>query len=484
MATHESWQFAFVKQRQDGIIQVPKLGHKSPLRTEVSNLVNGSKPVEEQPNTVVDSNHIRVYWSIPSDTLMYQLTGKAKIFRKTKEFVRSMNDTESFLVKNIDFSTTLQGVERDLMILHLDDELESGDTTYYYTIFYEATHTSHSTTHWVYSPIHSHDRAFVLDFGESPQGNALYQYMPVGVRQEDYNKAQSTLYKLLQVFGKSFDEFKARMDKFNREKYKIDMVDAAYIPYIDQLLGWPTNYELSELRRREETGNAISVWKGKGAGDALELVLQNLLEWDVEIIQARDYVVTTATGDEALVGQPAPTGWDNNVDGSWNQYRDSLPFNGTVDLSGRVVLRGGINDNFRVMADMPKKAWKNPFEFIVQLINPISGGKPLLGGLIRDKLDRIMPYLVVHYAGYTLLSDESYSDSGGVKVVEQVPEPYQYRPSSESYEIQVNHTSLATGLNLLYTWSNSAPFNDTKNVLWTSSTGADTHRTYHSAFNY
>ena len=49
---------------------------------------------------------------------------------------------------------------------------------------------------------------------------------------------------------------------------------------------------------QKETENIINIWKGKGANDALELSIQNILNWDVELEQSSSYVLTTATGEE------------------------------------------------------------------------------------------------------------------------------------------------------------------------------------------
>lgn len=488
MATHESWQFAFVKEVDKGIYELSSLGSKSPLQVEESNLVVGSVPDPESPLQVVTGNHVRVYWSIPSDINGYTLTGKIKVFRKTKEFVRYLNDSEAVEIINYDFSTTLADVDRDTKFLFLDQtDLKLG-AKYYYTAFYEVTETSSSETKWALSQINGFDRAYVLDSGESVQGGKLYEYMPVGVRQKDYDDTSGTLFKFLQIIGKAFDEYKEHLDSFNSNKFKIDRVDAALIPYIDQMLGWPTNFELGELRRREETENIINVWKNKGANDALELAIQTILNWDVEIQQSHNYVLTTATGEEKYYEDVnAPPGWDDNVDGVWANIREAVPKNTIPDFSGRVVIRNFLNDNYRVMTDFNDLGWKRAFHFVVQLINPSQVGRPLLGALIKEKVRRLMPYLAVHYSDFTLMSDESYTDSGELQLEYPIQggfDDYPYRPSADGAEVRLQESSVATGLNLLYTFTNTAPYNDANNVLWSASVGSSVFRTYHAAFTY
>ena len=483
MATHESWQFAFVKELDSDLFQISNIGMKAPLKCEASNLPVGSIPVEEQNTVVVTGNHIRVFWSIPSNPQGYTLTGRVKVFRKTKEFARYLSNTQAVLVVDQDLSANIGTVERDYHFLHLDETDLVVGNMYYYTAFWEVVETATSITGWAFSSINSLDRAIVLKSEESYHGGKLYEYMPLGVRQEDFKNADSYLYKYLSILGKMFDEFKERMDIFNDKKYKVDEVDAHVLPYIDQLLGWPTNFELGELRRREETNNIIDVWKGKGANDSVELVLQTLLNWDVELIQSKDYILTTATGEERYYESPAPTGWDDNVDGSWQALRDALPRNTMPDFSDRVILRNSLEDNYRVMNDFTDTAWKSIYKIVVELVNPSTTGRPLLGSLVKQKIRRILPYLIIHYSDFGLLSREDYSDSGEIGATESTSY-YPYYPTAESYELQATETSLATGLNLLYTWQNSAPYNGADNVLWSASVGSSVNRTFHSAFTY
>jgi phage tail-like protein len=488
MATHESWQFAFVKELDSDIFEISSLGSRSPLRVEDSNLVINSVPQEISPLEVVTGDHIRVYWSIPSDPNGFTLTGKLKVFRKTKEFVRYTNDSQAQTVIDFDFSTTLADVDRDTEFLYLDQSNIINGVKYYYTVFYEVTKNDSNETKWALSQIYGFDRSFVLDSGESTQGNKLYEYMPVGVRQKDYDDTSGTLYNFLQILGKAFDEYKFKLDKFSNTKFKVDRVDAALIPYIDQMLGWPTNFELGELRRREETENIINIWKGKGANDALELSIQNILNWDVELEQSSSYVLTTATGEEKYYEDVTPpNGWDENTDGVWENIRQNVVRNTIPDFSSRVVIRNMVNDNYRVMSDFSDNSWKSMYHFVVKLINPSQTGRPLLGSLIKQKVRRVLPYIAIHYSDFTLQSAESYTDGGEIDLqypLENTFDDYPYRPSSDGAEIGLQESSVATGMDLLYTFTNSAPYNDTNNVIWSSSVGNSIFRTFHIAFDY
>ena len=76
MATHEYWQFAFVREIGQGTEAVSRLGFNSPLKIEHSNLPVGSKPVEDQPLVTVSGDHIRVDENIHQQHLPLMLNRK------------------------------------------------------------------------------------------------------------------------------------------------------------------------------------------------------------------------------------------------------------------------------------------------------------------------------------------------------------------------------------------------------------------------
>ncbi len=474
MATHESWQFAFVKETGDGVGTIINLGSKSPLFVEYSNLVVNSVPSAIEPNEVVSGDHIRVYWAMPSNTPTHNLTGLVKILRKPKEFPRSILDNQAETIINVDFSTTIGTLERDSYYLHID-HVESNQILYY-TVFYQVTDIQTSKVSWVFSSINGHDRAMKLDSGESAFGNQMYGYMPVGVKQQDREYANLTLHKFFQILGKPFDEIKERLDHFKNTRHKPDLVDASLLPYIDHFIGWPTNFELRETRRRDETANALDVWRNKSVGDALELVLQTLTGWDVEIVESRNYYVTTATAEDAVDLNNAPTGWDNNGDeGSWSEQMDDIPFNGTVSFP-HFILQGGVRDTHRVISDFRESGWKNPFDFLLQLKVNSQAQRPLLSSLATQKIKRLLPYLKIFYTDPSVVLTESYSDTFDVTLDTTFVDD-SYRPESDSGIIGCSETLLDTGANTFYTYSAS----HTKGFIWHASLSVPgTHRTFHS----
>lgn len=410
MATHESWQFSFVKEKGEDVIRIPSLGSAIPLVVEQSSLNDGSILDPTQPTTVVNGEHNRLKYGFPSNPDGYTLTGNVEIYRKKREFPRSRLDSSCVLV----LSTSLSS-DRDTyfdLVDHIDSEKQN---VWYYTIFYEVNYIGDvqfvggkggfeepevAGPFWAYSSIHSHDRAFVLKNGASQYGNKLYDYQPVGIRLQDESLGNNNLYKLNQIMGKALDEFREKLNHFSEKRFDIDNVDAAFLPYIDQMLGWPTNFELRENRRRKETANAISLWKGKGTSEILEFASQTLTGWDIEISEGHNYYLTTYSGEEVLDPNNPPADWDEQVDGVWADQVNGIPFNGTVDLTdpASVILEGGPNDNYRVIMESAEQGWKNEYGVLVSLVSQIQGEDPLLSDLAKDKLLRLINYLVIHYA--------------------------------------------------------------------------------------
>lgn len=409
MATHESWQFSFVREIGEGTRAVPRLGSLSPLKVELSGLPSGSTPDEELPLVVTSGDHIRIRYSLPVDPEGFQLTGRVKILKKTKEFPRGYASSTSTVVVDADYSAVLGTLERDVYFLHIDEAVSSARVVWYYTAFYEALDTNGSTI-WVFSPINSHDRGFALSSEESILGQQIFNYFPRGIRIKDNSEADDTLRRLCLILGKPLDEVKERLDQFSNKRFDIDSVDAAFIPYIDSLLGWPTNFELSEVRRRYETADAVNVWKTKGTNDAFELVLQRITGWDVELYQGYNYVISTATFEDALDPNNPPVGWDEQTDGVWADQVNSVPFNGTPDLSNsnQGYFPGATANPFRVIND--GSSWVNIFGVLVVLTTPLSEGTPLLQGLARQKISRLLDYLAVHYANFSIQVADVYSE--------------------------------------------------------------------------
>ena len=482
MATHEYWQFAFVKEIGDGTKSLPRLGYTSPLKVEVSNLPVGSKPNEEQFTTQVTGDHIRVSYSIPTDPTGYTLTGKVKILRKPKEFPRGYLDALAEVVVDEDYSAVLATLVRDEYILYLDHDVTKERRVLYYTVFYEALDAD-SNTVWLFSQINSIGRAFALTSETSYYGDKIYDYFPKGIKIQDKSEGALTLYRLSQIMGRPLDEIQERLNQYAKKRYLPLEVDAAFIPYIDNILGWSTNFELSELRRRNETVNAIDVWKAKGTNDAFELALQELTGWNVELHEGYNHVITTALAEDFLDPNTAPQGWDEQTDGVWADQVNAMPFNGTPDLSipNQIYVPNSPNNGFRVIFN--GDSWVNTFGVLIELTSPLSDRSPLLRDLAKEKIERFLDYLAIHYANFQVQVADIYYESLELNLNEIYDDDYVRNIDEDGNLIITETVSHESNIGVLYTYPNPDPTQSSTNTIWSSSVIGNVGRLFHNVLN-
>ena len=399
MPTHEYWQFAFVKDAPTDIntIAITRLGREAPLRVEMSNLPQGST-LEDDLGTIRPSvngttgDHVRVYWSYPNNHPPgYTLTGGVRILKKTKEFPRGINEAGTKIVLTGSGSVSHIGEYR----IAFDNIDHTNKAIWYYTIFYEGLDPQNNAK-WFYSPVYSHGRGFALTSETSAYGNQMYNYFPSGIRNIDVTSGGETLKRLCQILGRPFDEIKERLDKFGETRFDPTKVDAAFLPYIDQYLGWPTNFELREGSRRDETANIIDIWKAKGTNNALALALQELTGWNIDFVEGWRYTLTTATVEDFLDPNNAPAGWVEATDGVWADQVNARIFNGTPNFSSPITFTECDEDN-TVRNIYNTDCWQNSYGLLVRLLSAVTDNA-LSGTLALEKVNRLLPYLVVNYA--------------------------------------------------------------------------------------
>lgn len=482
MATHEFWQFSDVKEIGALTRPVPLLGAAVPLRVEASAHPEGATPFEGDGVQVVQGDHLRLTFNrLPSDVEGLTLTGVVSIRKKAREFCRTPLDPQSIEVWGEDFSTTIETEARDEAYNLLDHEVVAGGQVWYYTAFYEALLESGETL-WVFSPIHGLDRGFALRSGDSVSGTAAYDYLPRGIRIMDTLQGDETIKRFLNLLGKPLDEVQERLEFFGARRFSPQTIDAALLPYLDQLLGWPTNFELSENKRRGETELAVSIWKSKGSKNALETSLQSLTGWDVEFIEGRDYVLTTATSADARDPLNPPDGWDEATDGSWANAVARTAFNGTPDLSGggAPLTPNSVNQPYRVMADASGNSWQTPLGVLVSLIS--SGNNALLSSIALQKIARMLPYLGVHYANFKLTIGDSYTESVSLNAIDLFDQA-NYRDADEAVSLGAAEAFTDdSNISSFYTYPHPDADQTNNNTTWSDAVGGDASRLYHSAF--
>jgi len=313
-------------------------------------------------------------------------------------------------------------------------------------------------------------------------GTAAYDYLPRGIRIMDTLQGDETIKRFLNLLGKPLDEVQERLEFFGARRFSPQTIDAALLPYLDQLLGWPTNFELSENKRRGETELAVSIWKSKGSTNALETSLQSLTGWDVEFIEGRDYVLTTATSADARDPLNAPDGWDEATDGSWAEAVARTAFNGTPDLSGggAPLTPNSVNQPYRVMPDFSGNSWQTPLGVLVSLVS--SGNNALLSSIALQKIARMLPYLGVHYANFKLTIGDSYTESVSLNAIDLFDQA-SYRDADEAVSLGAAEVFTDdSNISSFYTYPHPDADQTNNNTTWNDAVGGDASRLYHSAF--
>ena len=398
MATHEYWQFAFVADGLGTTLSETQVGSGSPLRVEMSNLPIGSTPDPLDSTKVVTGDHVRIYWAIPSNFSNYMFTGGYKILKKTKEFPRAHDDAQCETVATGNLSNYTAN-QYNLVLDHIKHEHKP---LWYYTAFFEFNFPLSSDTSWIFSPVHGHGRGFALTSTSSSYGEQLYSYFPGGIRELDQTEGNQTLHKLCKSIGRSFDEVQERLDQYKSSRYNIDTVDAAFIPYIAQMHACPTNYELKETRRRLETSKIIDAWKSKGTSSAMIEALEDATGWNLNYYEGYKYTLTTATRDDFLNPSSPPTDWDETTDGVWADLVNALPFNGTYRHTPTSHLPFTEGDPTNTVCNIYNNDnWQNTYGLLLRLMSEV-GDDSLSEALAKEKVRRLLPYLVVHYAKYVI----------------------------------------------------------------------------------
>jgi phage tail-like protein len=169
----------------------------------------------------------------------------------------------------------------------------------------------------------------------------------------------SPLERFLQIFGTVADSVKTDIERL-LDNYKVDTVEAELLPYIDWLIGWPTNFELPEGKRRKETLNAVSLYKRKGRADAITAFVESVAEWDVTAHEGWRYVMFS------------------------NDTRCTTPDVGSVDVG----LIGTIGDELKYT---PTQENWHCLNGLVLVLEPVGDVSDELTRITINKIDRIVP---------------------------------------------------------------------------------------------
>lgn len=499
-----SWAFRYVAELGTTTDEVRPICEAAPLEVtggyipvgefvwtapELANPASKAVPYLPLQDQVVYGPYIRIRWSLPLDiTGEFEWDGRIRILRGGQGFIRDAESTAA--VTLVDFGVGDYGYSWDAGIrevlggsdnslAYIDHDIVEAGRPWYYTIFFG----NGVNSRWALSQAYCLGRAYAYTNnvdGTSQHGEFLYGRIPPAIRSVDRSQGDLALYRIIQAFGRMFDLAKDELDQ-HLHRWDLERTDAGNIPYLDDLLGWPTGYERSEDLRRVETAQAVTIWKSKGTAASIELALQTATGWDVSLVQGRPWVITTFT--EALDPEVPPSGWVEEDDGVWAEIVQAVPVQKTFDPNDPAHLsvnrprtsRDGLCYTPTVEEESPfgtGQRWQNLNGVLIKA-EPVAGvSGALLFAAIR-RIGELIPYLLPYYAAVelqvaltdseslSLFGSDSYADILGAYALEEW-----------AYVAESAITDSTPDLTVLFTYP--APSSPELHV-----TGSLDHRTFH-----
>jgi len=217
---------------------------------------------------------IRIEFSTPSVADAPLWSRRLIILRKRGEWPRSWDDSEAYTTLDNTYSS-----EGSYWIEESD--LIEGE------IYYYALYTLRNDGAWI-NNIYT-DRGSAYPYDRWGCATYLYDSLPRGWRSEDA-RGTGDLEDFTTIFGAILDDAKTDGEHL-QTLFDIDAIHDDLIYLLDNKIGWPTWYAANGLKRREETANAVSLYKLLGRTLAYENMLSGVSDWDVEIVEGWKYVM-------------------------------------------------------------------------------------------------------------------------------------------------------------------------------------------------
>lgn len=462
MTMDNLWQFRFVDSFGDLGRRLDTLGKENPIVVESYSYPDKTISALEGNVSLGDPCAI-VRFNVPA-TNAVTLTGRTRILCSSVKFVRDPEELNTSLRDITDKEFNLDPADTDTQYTTVVTSPAS--TMVYVSICFEA-----DSGIWYFSPQYLMGRTLIRR-PIGMWGDRLFASMPVYQQAQDDNN-EDTLLRIFKLFGSSLDDAYSRISR-PYSAYDYERIDAAVLPFIDRLIGWPTNFELPEDLRRRETGSAVDLWKAKGSSRALELVMQRTIGWDVEIFEGWRHVARTAYRtlerpadwiegeidlDSQLPADQQPTGiWDDlsaNQLMTWSA-RDGVPFNSVS--STILVLPSPDND------------WKNTNGVLIRLY-PSPTAKTTLTRLAIAKAKNLIPLFVLHSADVYFAIVDSYQETMKIGFSSEFDDDFGSRHANDIRLDILDHISKTKSDKcLLKTWTlpEQSTTNDTKYRLYHS----------------
>lgn len=437
------WQARYVAEHGATTLRIDGLVADAPLRVTRTNLPIGANAGTDAYPLVVTGPYVKVAYALPED-VDGTFTGRVRVYRKSREFCRDSTeasipavDTDpAELVHTADYSADLGVLSRatyyDQMVF-LDQTVDAG-TLWYYTVMYEMVATA--GTLWAYDPANSHSRGWAYKQHTrdgtpySPLGDRMFDGLPRQAKILDAKEASNATYRFFQILGRMLDQVQEEIDVLKSRRFDVDACDFQELAYIDWLLAWPTNFELSEAARRRETEQAADLWKAKGTIDSLELAIQTVTGWNVNVVEGWPWVARTYDGEPIHDAASPPAAWNPATDGDWAELVEKQPsvmrlFDTTPEFRADTGLPGDqkmyLPDNTVYVENSGVGWWwQNPNGVLI-VLEPVEDSAFALTETIVAKVARIAPLFALHYAAFSIAvvveSEESYQPLGTDELV-------------------------------------------------------------------
>jgi len=403
LAERDAWQFQFVVDPPPTVRRLPELGEGARLETESRNLPVGTSiqttgAAFTLESTTITGPYVVCSARTPSDLpdLDFAFDGRVLVIRSVRRFPRGPSEGE-VVAEFVDAPS-----DTDFRVV---DHVPSGQTAWYYTTLFGDSVTGKMT----FSPVFGHSRVIALTNaavdGEptSRFGDRAYDLLPAWFRKIDAENELS-MYRICQVFGRIFDGFWDELVVHRDTMFDLDRMDAARLPYVDWMLAWPTNFELSESARRRETAAAVGFWKQKGTHGALSALVELLTGYQAEVYEGWRWVATTSVVPFDPLVEPAD--WDESADGVWASIVSSTPLQATFDSTNPDLPRniGEFNDllvytpSTEVVDGAVGVPWRpQNTNGLLVVLRPVVGVTGAVSETLTRKVARFLPLFLGHY---------------------------------------------------------------------------------------
>lgn len=470
----QGWQFS--KVRTTEIADIPEIGNQIPLLLEETTLPLGTtiprievvmtlvnvggqisfkidKAIADNPQ--ISSDCLLLNVGIPQNTDTFTFTGNIAILSSEIEYPRAY-DLNRYKLEFEGYVNSQQ-VYRDEYTTKLIVPSTNGITKYF-TLLYEVNLVGvQSDPFYIYSQINCLNSGVANKLYEPLESKLslnLFNRLPAYLKKEDEKNGNATK-KLLNILGRTLDDQQTKINQL-KNTYDPNKVNADKLPYIDNLLGWETNFELSEQIRRFETKTVIDLYKSKSTTRSIELILQEILGWNVEIQEGYPFVFSLNQKPYELLAKPDD--WNDSTDGNWLELTGNSPMSITYSMDMGEI---NIGSTFSPIAILPsfsnaKDTSSNNFQNlngVLVKLYPLPNRRVKLGRDLLDKLNILLPQLLVHYADYFISIQDVFDESFNLGITDQFDDFLGYI-NSETLGFKSKSATLTpeTSMVLFETW--------------------------------